>query len=125
MRGAIRCVLVQQLQPPLYAVRIFDGTNVVYTELVEGLEKGFNIAARLWSTQQPYRVPEHLTAQAQQPGRRRFPDMAAEIDRIMAAVLEALPSQADDRSAPQRKPVRGRKRRQPTPVRRDRNRRMS
>jgi len=102
-------VLVQQLQPPLYAVRVFDGTSVVYTELVEGPEKGFDIAARLWSTQQPYRVPEQLTAKAPRPARRRFPDMEADIERIMAAVLKALPSQADDTSAP-RNPMRRRKR---------------
>jgi hypothetical protein len=110
MRGSIRCVLVQQLQPPLYAVRVFDGTSVVYTELVEGPEKGFDIAARLWSTQQPYRVPEQLTAKTPRPARRRFPDMAAEIERIMAAVLKALPSQADDKSRRQRNPMRRRKR---------------
>jgi hypothetical protein len=45
---AVRCVLVKQLQPPLYAVQIFDGTRVVYTELVPDPETAGEIAAALW-----------------------------------------------------------------------------
>jgi len=47
--GAIRCVLVKQLQPRLtYAVQVFNGTRVVYTELVEHPEEAGQAAAALW-----------------------------------------------------------------------------
>jgi hypothetical protein len=45
--GAIRCVLVKQLEPPRYAVQVFNGARVVYTELVEHPEEAGEIAATL------------------------------------------------------------------------------
>jgi hypothetical protein len=45
---AIRCVLVKQLQPPVYAVQIFDGTSLVCTELVDDPQEAGEIAAALW-----------------------------------------------------------------------------
>jgi hypothetical protein len=46
--GAIRCVLVKQRQPPTYALQVFDGARVIYTELVEPLEQAGEVAATLW-----------------------------------------------------------------------------
>jgi hypothetical protein len=44
-RGMIRCVFVQHLRPPVYAVQVFDGANVIYTELVDDREEALNVAA--------------------------------------------------------------------------------
>ena len=45
--GTIRCVLVKQLQPPKYAVQIFDGTRLVCTQLVEQPQEAGEVAATL------------------------------------------------------------------------------
>jgi hypothetical protein len=46
--GAIRCVLVKQLQPPTYAVQLFDGTCLLYTQLVDQPQEAGELAASLW-----------------------------------------------------------------------------
>ena len=45
--GAIRCVLVKQLQPRTYAVQLFDGARLLYTELVQQPEDAGEVAAAL------------------------------------------------------------------------------
>jgi hypothetical protein len=45
--GSIRCVLAKQLQPSQYAVLLFDGTRLLYTELVEGPKEAGEVAASL------------------------------------------------------------------------------
>jgi hypothetical protein len=44
-----RCVLVKHLQPPAYAVQLFDGTRVVYAELVDDPQEAGEVAASLWA----------------------------------------------------------------------------
>jgi len=46
--GPLRCVLLMQLQPRMYAVQLFDGTRVIHTELADDLEEADSVAARLW-----------------------------------------------------------------------------
>ena len=46
--GALRCVLLKQLQPPLYAVQLYDGAHVMCTELMDDPEQAGQVAARLW-----------------------------------------------------------------------------
>jgi hypothetical protein len=48
-RDTIRCVFVQHLQPPVYAVQLFDGPNAIYTELVDDRDEAVNVAATLWA----------------------------------------------------------------------------
>ena len=48
-RDSFRCVFVQHLQPAVYAVQVFEGTTVIYTELVDGREEALNAAATLWA----------------------------------------------------------------------------
>jgi len=46
--GPLRCVLLKQLQPPLYAVQLYSGTRVLLTELVDDPEEAGAVAAQLW-----------------------------------------------------------------------------
>jgi hypothetical protein len=48
-RDSCRCVFVQHLRPPVYAVQIFDGTAAIYTELVDDREEALSVAATLWA----------------------------------------------------------------------------
>jgi hypothetical protein len=48
-RDTIRCVFVRHLRPPAYAVQVFDGANVIYTELVDDREEAVRVAATLWA----------------------------------------------------------------------------
>jgi hypothetical protein len=48
-REPIRCVLRQQLHPPVTAVQVFAGTRALYTELVNDTEEARQVAAVLWA----------------------------------------------------------------------------
>jgi hypothetical protein len=48
-RDSYRCVFVQHLRPPVYAIQVFDGTTAIYSELVDGREEAVNVAATLWA----------------------------------------------------------------------------
>jgi len=48
-RDTIRCALVWDLQPPVYAVQVFDGAAVIYTERVDDREEAVRVAATLWA----------------------------------------------------------------------------
>jgi hypothetical protein len=47
--GTMRCVFVQHLQPPVFAVQVFDGAHAIYTELVDDREEALKAAAPLWA----------------------------------------------------------------------------
>jgi len=44
----VRCVLDIQLQPPAYAVTLFEGARLVYTDVVEHPEQAGEVAATLF-----------------------------------------------------------------------------
>jgi len=46
--GPLRCVLLKQLQPPLYAVQLYSGTRVLFTKLVGDPAEARAVAAQLW-----------------------------------------------------------------------------
>jgi len=46
--GSLRCVLLMQLQPRIYAVQLSDGTRVIHTELVDDSDKAIAVAVHLW-----------------------------------------------------------------------------
>jgi hypothetical protein len=48
-RDPFRCVFVQHLQPPVFAVQVFDGASAIYTELVDDRDEALNVAATLWA----------------------------------------------------------------------------
>jgi len=46
--GPVRCVLLKQLQPALYAVQLYSGARVLLTELVDDPEEARAVAVQLW-----------------------------------------------------------------------------
>jgi hypothetical protein len=46
--GRLRCVFLKQLQPPMYAVQLYEGTRVICTEFVDDPGEAGYVAARLW-----------------------------------------------------------------------------
>ena len=106
-RGSIRCVLVQQFQPPLLAVQVFSGTQAVYTELVDRVEEACEVATELWPCAAGLTLPKGLVVpQKKRPKRPKLPGATADIEQLMAALLNTLPPPADDKRT--QKPTRRR-----------------
>lgn len=106
----IRCVLVQQLQPPLLAVQVFRGTQAVYTEPVDRIEEACEVATELWPCADGLTLPKGLVVpQKKQPKRRKLPGATADIEHLMAALLNTVAPPADDKRT--RKPKAKKKRR--------------
>jgi hypothetical protein len=97
-RDSIRCVLVQQVQPPLLAVQVFSGTQAVYTELVDRVEEAFEVATELWPCAEGLTLPERLVVpKKKRRTRPKVPGATGDIEQLMAAVLNTLPPPADDK----------------------------
>jgi len=101
---------VQQLQPPLLAIQVFSGTQAVYTEPVERIEEACEVATELWPCPDGLTLPKGLVVpQKKRPKRPKLPGATADIEQLMAALLNTLPPPADDKRT--RKPNAKKKRR--------------
>ena len=108
-RGQTRCVLVQQPQPPLLAVQVFQGSQAVYTELVESLKEAFDVASEIWPSSDGLTLPQGLdVAKTKRRKRLDIPEATADVAQIMAAILDALPPPSADKNTRKSTPTKRR-----------------